>query len=50
MEGLYSSKLLLSYHDDDDYRMGTPYDLHITMIINKDISKRDSSLAPSKLV
>ena len=45
-------QFLLRY-DDDDYIRDRAYDLHEAMMIykcNKDISKRDSSLALSKLV
>ena len=44
-------KFLLIY-DDDVYTRVRPYDLQSAMMINKyikDISKRDSSLAPSEL-
>ena len=51
MKGLILIQFLLSI-DDDDYIRGRPYDLNLSMVDNKrirDISKRDSSLAPSEL-
>ena len=40
-------QFLLSY-DDDEYTRVRPYDLNYVIMIIKDISKRDFSLAPSE--